>query len=265
MPEDVDLIVRWWITRPEGWEDLILAETEKRSADRRRPRSNRCRPRATSTSRSRATCADRRNRRRVSNTSRRFKRKMTHCADSCITSRNSKSSTRRSSASHARTSARERPAPAAQGRLAKSSKPKTSRLTLNEHPEHVRDLALEDRRSALANLGTWEAFFDLHRLGQRQAVPPHEQARQATSTANARPSEQQPQGMTIHLLKSTATVIITATTCEGHMAKPLTQEQRELLIAATEQLAARFGTHLSSSLMGLTSQAPIERIVHSFE
>ena len=31
MPDDVDLIVRWWITRPEGWEDLILTEIEERA------------------------------------------------------------------------------------------------------------------------------------------------------------------------------------------------------------------------------------------
>ena len=31
MPDDADLIVRWWITRPEGWEDLILTEIEERA------------------------------------------------------------------------------------------------------------------------------------------------------------------------------------------------------------------------------------------
>ncbi|MEC7175577.1 MAG: NYN domain-containing protein, partial [Actinomycetota bacterium] len=137
---------------------------------------------------------------------------------------------------------------AAQDRLAKSSEAEDQSVDAQRNAEHVRDLALEDRRSALANLSDLGGILhDLRSLGQRlEAALPNEQAA-AERLPLPTPGRLNgnPQGMTIHLLKSTATVIIDGyNVTKGTWPNHSLEQQRELLIAATERLAARFGTHL---------------------
>ena len=100
-------------------------------------------------------------------------------------------------------------------------------------------------------------IFAVSASGSKQ--PPHEQAA-AERLPLPTPGRLNgnPQGMTIHLLKSTATVIIDGyNVTKGTWPDRSLEQQRELLIAATEQLAARFGTHLIIVFDGPTSRAPI--------
>ncbi len=251
MPDDADLIVRWWITRPEGWEDLILTEIEERA-------------RQTEDAHAAADVVREQRRRRAAEQRAQTAETARDESLEHITSLRAENDALREELAHYESKQQElyetiaglrqelRHAndrlQAAQDRLAKSSEAEDQSVDAQRNAEHVRDLALEDRRSALANLSDLGGILlDLRSLGQRlEAALPHEQAA-AERLPLPTPGRLNgnPQGMTIHLLKSTATVIVDGyNVTKGTWPDRSLEQQRELLIAATEQLAARFGTHL---------------------
>ena len=97
---------------------------------------------------------------KVSNTSRRFEQKMTHYAkNSRITSRNSKSSTRRSPAYGKNFGTPTTGSKQPKADLRSHPKPKTSRLTLNETRSTFEILLSKTADQLLRISVTWEAFF----------------------------------------------------------------------------------------------------------
>ena len=200
---------------------------------------------------------------RVSNTSRRFEQKMTHYAKN---SRITKSKQQelyetiaglRQELRHANDRLQ-----AAQDRLAKSSEAEDQSVDAQRNAEHVRDLALEDRRSALANLSDRGGILqDLRSLGQRlEAGLPHEQAA-AERLPLPTPGRLNgnPQGMTIHLLKSTATVIIDGyNVTKGTWPDRSLEQQRELLDCRHRATRSTLRHAPHHRLTGPTSRAPIE-------
>ena len=249
LADDADVIISWWINQPEGWEDLILAEVEKRSQS----------------GESADAAADivREQRRRIAAEQR------AKAAASAQTESEQHAAALAAELDHLRsqlidsTAERERleetvgtlrqdlrhtndKLTAAQQRLAKSSASEDASTDAQRRAEEVRNRALEDRSAALADLSDITGILnDLRDIGQRlEAVVPQDQA-VVTRSPIPTPGRLNgnPLGMTLHLLKSSATVLIDGyNVTKGRWPQVSLEEQRELLVAATDTLASRFGT-----------------------
>lgn len=249
LTEDADAIIVWWLNQPDGWEDLVLAEVEARS-------------RSTENA-SAAADIVREQRRRIAAEQRadaaergRYESEqhsatlLTELADlrSRLADSEATQNELQASVNALRQDLRHTndKLGAAQERLAKSSQSEDASLDAQRRAEEVRNRALEDRRAAVADVSDLTGILhDLRDLTQRlEAVLPQEQV-QATRAPIPTPGRLNgnPLGMTVHLLKSSATVLIDGyNVTKGRWPQATLEEQRERLIAATNTLASRFGT-----------------------
>ncbi|NBS30659.1 MAG: hypothetical protein EBS76_09115, partial [Actinobacteria bacterium] len=210
LDDDADLITRLWINQPDGWEDLVLAEIEERSrseesADaaaalvREQRRRIAAEQRAESAERAReerqhhlaaleSEVAELRARLSVSET---------HQSELEATVRDLRQDLRHTNDKLT----------AAQRRLEQASEAEDASTEAQRHAEIVRDRALEDRRTALADLSDIAGILhDLRDVGNRleAVLPQPESAASRLPIPTPGRLNGNPLGMTIHLLKSSA-------------------------------------------------------------
>jgi predicted RNA-binding protein with PIN domain len=247
--DDHDVIIGWWLNQPDGWEDLILAEVEERSQSLDNANA--------------AADIVREQRRRIAAEQR------AEAAEFAQTESEQHAAALVSEIADLRAELAKSKAEqddlqeivsdlrqelrhtndrlgAAQARLEKSSQSEDASLDAQRRAEEVRNRALEDRRAALADMSDLTGILHgLRDLSQRlEAVVPQAQAAdERTPIPTPGRLNGNPLGMTIHLLKSSATVIIDGyNVTKGRWSQASLEEQRERLVAATQTLASRFGT-----------------------
>ena len=276
--DDADLITRLWINQPDGWEDLVLAEIEERSrseesADaaaalvREQRRRIAAEQRAESAERAReehqhhlaaleSEVAELRAQLSVSET---------HQSELEATVRDLRQDLRHTNDKLT----------AAQRRLEQASEAEDASTEAQRHAEIVRDRALEDRRTALADLSDIAGILhDLRDVGNRleAVLPQPESAASRLPIPTPGRLNGNPLGMTIHLLKSSATVIIDGyNVTKSAWPQYSLAEQRERLVASTDTITARFGTHFlvvfdGADIPGAHRQTrSVNRVVYSPE
>ena len=249
LTDEHDVIIGWWLNQPEGWEDLVLAEAEERS----RSLDNA----------SAAADIVREQRRRIAAEQRadaaesaqiESEQQLEVLAAEVVDLRSklSESETAQHKLEEMVTGLRQElrhtndRLNAAQQRLAKSSESEEASLDAQQRAEEVRNRALEDRRTAMADLSDLTGILHgLRDLSDRlEAVVPqaHEVAERTPIPTPGRLNGN-PLGMTVFLLKSSATVIIDGyNVTKGRWPQASLEEQRERLVAGADALASRFGT-----------------------
>ena len=249
LTDDKDVIIGWWLNQPDGWEELVLAEVEERSR--------------TLDNANAAADIVREQRRRIAAEQR------ADAAELAQTESEQHAAALMSEIAHLQAQLAESIAAqddlqaivselrqelrhtndrlgAAHARLEKSSQSEDASLDAQRRAEEVRNRALEDRRAAMADMSDLTGILHgLRDLSQRlEAVVPQSQVtEERTPIPTPGRLNGNPLGMTIHLLKSSATVMIDGyNVTKGRWPQASLVEQRERLVTATETLASRFGT-----------------------
>ena len=250
LADDADAIIRWWVNQPDGWEDLVLAEIEARS----RSEENADAAAHFVSEQRRRIAAEQ----RAESAERARDEHEQHLATleselAELRAQLSSNATRQSELEATVSSLRQdlRHANdrlvAAQHRLKQASATEDASAEAQRRAEMVRDLALEDRRTALADLSDLAGILhDLRDVGHRleAVLPQPEDAARRLPIPTPGRLNGNPLGTTIHLLKSSATVVIDGyNVTKSVWPQCSLTDQRERLIASTDTITARLGTH----------------------